>query len=108
MYVMTLLKIELLINWWVSAVLEHFSLQVHLSARLSASCFIAVFLSMLDFQPYPDSPNDNAAGKRKAVDGGEVNKKKPKSPLPPLPASSTFPSSPVSRSGQPRGDQTCL
>lgn len=40
--VMTLLKIVLLTNWWVSAVFRDFSLQVHLSACLSVSCSIVV------------------------------------------------------------------
>lgn len=83
---MTLLKIVLLTNWWVSAVFQDFSLQVHLSACLSVSCFIVVLLSMPDFQLYPDSPNDNAAGKREVVDGRGMNKRSPKhhSSLPPL------------------------
>lgn len=64
--VKTLLKIVLLLNWWVSAVFQDFSLQVHLSACLSVSCSIVVLLSMPDFQLYPDSLNDNAAGNREA------------------------------------------
>lgn len=73
--VMTLLKIVLLTNWWVSAAFWDSSLQVHLSACLSVSCFIVVLLSMPDLQLYPDSPNDNAAGKREVVDGRGVNKR---------------------------------
>lgn len=42
------------------------SLQVHLSACLSVSRSIVVLLSMPDLQLYPDSPNDNAAGKKEA------------------------------------------
>lgn len=103
--IMILLKIVLLTNWWVSAAFRDFCLQVHLSACLSVSCFIVVLLSMLDFQLYPDSPNDNAAGKREVVDGRGVNKRSPNHRSP---ASSPFPSSPVSQSGQPGGDQTCL
>lgn len=75
--VMTLLKIVVLTNWWVSAVFRDFSLQVHLSACLSVSCFIVRLLSMPDFQLHPDSPNDNAAGKREVADGRWVNKRSP-------------------------------
>lgn len=86
--VMTPLKIVLLTNWWVSAVFRDFSLQVHLSVCLSVSWFIVVLLSMPDFQWYPDSPNDNAAGKREVVDGRGVNKRSPTQlPPPPLSAS---------------------
>lgn len=97
--IMTLLKIVLLTNWWVSAVFWDFSLQVHLSACLSFSCFVVALRSMPDFQLYPHNPNDNAAGKREVVDGRGVNKRSP---------NHHSPSSPVSRSGQPWGDQTCL
>ena len=102
---MTLLKNVLLTNWWVSAVFQDLSLPVHLSACLSVSCFIVVLLSMPDCQLYLNSPNDNAAGKREVVDGRGVNKG---AQITAPPASSTFPSSPVSQPGQPRGDQTCL
>lgn len=73
-------NIVLLTDWWVSAVLRDFRLQVHLSASSSVSCFIVVLLSM------PDSPNDNAAGCRAVVDGRGVNKSGPnhQPPLPPL------------------------
>lgn len=43
---MTLLKIVLLTNWWVSAVFRDFSLQVHLSACLFL-CSIVVPLLVL-------------------------------------------------------------
>lgn len=55
---MTLLQIVLLTNWWVSAVLRDFSLQVHLSACLSVSllpvCLSLFSIVVPDVQLYPD------------------------------------------------------